>query len=97
MVEKMSKKELVKMGSEIKPTVHVGKEGLTEGIVEEVRNQVKRNKVVKVRVLPAAGMDKDELAAELEERTGTRCVETRGFTVLLCEPKVYEEKKPSAL
>lgn len=95
MVEKLSRKELVKKGSEIKPTIHVGKEGLTEGIVEEVRTQIKRHKMVKVRVLPAADMDKDEVAAALAEKAGARCVETRGFTVLLCDPKIAEDR-PSA-
>ena len=93
MPEKKTKKELVKKGSEIRPTVHVGKEGLTEGIVEEIKTQIKRNKVVKVRVLPAADLDKDELAEELALKTGAKCVETRGFTILMCEGKIYKENK----
>ena len=92
MADKRTKKELVKKGSEIKPTVHVGKEGLTDGIVEEIRTQIKRNKVVKIRVLPAADLDKDELAEELAQRTGARCVETRGFTILMCEARLFGEK-----
>lgn len=80
------------MGSEIDPTVHVGKEGLTEGIVLEVKAQIKRNKLVKVRVLPAAGQDKDEVAEELARRAGAKCVETRGFTVLLCEASLFDER-----
>lgn len=90
MPTKKSKKELIKMGSEIDPTVHVGKEGLTEGIVLEVKAQIKRNKLVKVRVLPAAGHDKDEVAEELAQRAGAKCVETRGFTVLLCEASLFD-------
>jgi RNA-binding protein len=93
MPEKKTKKELVKMGSTIDPTVHVGKEGVTEGIVEELKAQIKRKKLVKVRVLPAADMDKDEVANELAQRAGAKCVETRGFTVLLCEAGVYGVKK----
>jgi RNA-binding protein len=93
MPQKKTKKELVKMGSEIDPTVHVGKEGVTEGIVEELKGQIKRKKLVKVRVLPAADMDKDAVAEELAQRTGAKCVETRGFTVLLCEASMYEGKK----
>jgi len=79
----MSRKELIKKGSELDPTIHVGKEGLSEGIIEEVKAQVKRSKLIKVRVLPSADQDKDEVAEELAQRTGARVVETRGFTVLL--------------
>lgn len=92
MPMKKTKKELVKMGSEIDPTVHVGKEGLTDGIVLEVKAQLKRAKLVKVRVLPAASQDKDELAEELASRTGAKVVETRGFTVLLSEASLFDDK-----
>jgi len=95
MPQKKSKRELVKMGSEMDPTVHVGKEGLTDGIVEELKAQIKRKKLVKVRVLPAADMDKDEVAEELAERSGAQVVETRGFTVLMCEKGMLEVKKKS--
>jgi RNA-binding protein len=92
MPSKKTKKELVKMGSEIDPTVHVGKEGLTEGIVEEVKAQLKRAKLIKVRVLPAADKDKDEVAEELAARTNAKVVETRGFTVLLCEASLFDDR-----
>lgn len=92
MPSKKTKKELVKMGSEIDPTVHVGKEGLTEGIVEEVKAQLKRAKLIKVRVLPAADKDKDEVAEELATRTNAKVVETRGFTVLLCEASLFDDR-----
>lgn len=92
MPMKKTKKELVKMGSEIDPTVHVGKEGLTEGIVQEVKAQLKRSKIIKIRVLPAADQDKDEVAEELAARAGARVVETRGFTILLCEASLFDDK-----
>jgi RNA-binding protein len=92
MPTKKTRKELVKMGSEIDPTVHVGKEGLTEGIVQEVKAQLKRSKIIKIRVLPAADQDKDEVAEELAARAGARIVETRGFTILLCEASLFDDK-----
>jgi RNA-binding protein len=92
MPMKMSKKELIKKGSELDPTVHVGKEGLSEGIIQEVKAQIKRSKLVKVRVLPAADQNKDEVAEELARRTGAKIVETRGFTVLLSEASLFDDK-----
>lgn len=84
-MNKAKKKELIGKGSELEPTVHIGKEGLTDGVVEEVRAQVKRARLVKVRVLPNADLTMDEVAAELAERSGTAVVDVRGFTVLLCD------------
>lgn len=93
MPEKKTRKQLIKEGSTIDPTVHVGKEGLTEGIVTEVKTQIKRHKLIKVRVLPAADMDKDAVAAELAQRSGAAIVDTRGFTVLLSDSRLMGEKK----
>ncbi len=92
MPMKMSKKELIKKGADLDPTVHVGKEGLSDGIVQEVKAQLKRHKLIKIRVLPAADQDKDAVAEELAQRTGGKVVDTRGFTVLLCEASLFDEK-----
>jgi len=86
-MDKEKRKELIGKGSDLKPTVHIGKEGLTDGIVEEVRAQVKRSKLVKVRLLPNADLDKDEVASELAERSGTVLVDVRGFTILLSDAR----------
>jgi RNA-binding protein len=86
-MNKVKKKQLIGKGSELEPTVHIGKEGLTDGVVEEVRAQVKRAKLVKVRLLPNSELSVDEVAAELSERSGTVVVDVRGFTVLLCDTR----------
>lgn len=90
MSSKLSKKELVKRGSTIDPTIHVGKEGVSDGVIEEIKAQVKRAKIVKVKMLPAAGEDIKDVAANIAERAEVKCVETRGFTILLCDPKIAE-------
>lgn len=90
MSSKLSRKELVKRGSELDPTIHVGKEGVSEGVIEEIKAQVKRSKIIKVKVLPGAGEYVKDVAAEIAERAEVKCVETRGFTVLLCDPKIAE-------
>ena len=87
-MQKSKKKELVKKGNELKPTIYIGKEGLTEGIVEETTKQIKDHGLVKIKILPAADLDKDEVSMELSINTGARVVETRGFTILLCDPKM---------
>ncbi|HOL08404.1 MAG TPA: YhbY family RNA-binding protein, partial [Methanomassiliicoccaceae archaeon] len=68
-MNKGKRKELIAKGSELEPTVHIGKEGLSEGVVEEVRAQVKRSRLVKVRVLPNADLKTDEVASELAVAT----------------------------
>ncbi len=90
MSTKLSKKELVKRGSTIDPTIHVGKEGVSDGVIEEIKTQIKRAKIIKVKMLPAAGEDIKDVAADIAKRAEVKCVETRGFTILLCDPKIAE-------
>ena len=89
-IEKFTKKELKGIGVGLKPTVHVGKDGLTENVVTELKNQIKINRVVKVKVLPSSVEKKREIAEELAKRSGTMLVEIRGSTILLCNPRHYK-------
>ncbi|MGD0057240.1 MAG: YhbY family RNA-binding protein [Methanomassiliicoccales archaeon] len=85
-----SKRELRKKGSEIKPTVYIEKDGITDGLIGEVRLQIKNHKHVEIRILPSVERPKDDIAKELEARTSSRLVEIRGNTVLPCEDSLFE-------
>ncbi len=91
-----TKGQLKGEGMELKPTVHIGKGGLTDSVIEEVKNQIKKNKLVKVKVLPSSSQEKHELAEQLAARAGVRLIEVRGSTILLCDEKVYAAKGGTA-
>jgi RNA-binding protein len=88
MEKKLTKKELKGKGNELKATMHIGKEGLTEGLVEELKNQLKSNRIVKVKVLASSADLKREMAKELAESAGACLVEVRGNTILFCDPRI---------
>ena len=67
----------------IKPTVWIGKSGCTEATIDEIRAQLKRRKVVKVKWLQNTDIDPEAVAA----RTGSRLIEVRGRTLVLAERK----------
>jgi RNA-binding protein len=90
MQKKLSKKELKGKGTELKATMHVGKDGVTEGVVEELMNQLKTSKLVKVKVLASSADQKREMAEELALKTGAMLLEVRGNTILLCDKKYVE-------
>lgn len=90
-----SSEEIRGMGQEISASVHVGKNGITEGLVEELRKQLKERKVVKVKVLPGAESGKREIAEELAKKTGSELIEVRGNTVLLCNRSIFKGKLDS--
>jgi RNA-binding protein len=78
-------KEIKRIGTDLKPTIHVGKDGVTDSLIEEVKLQVKTRKVVKIRLLPASGEEKDVIAKDISERSGAILVDVRGSIVLLTQ------------
>lgn len=67
------------------PSVFIGKSGLTEGIVNEIKEQINKKRTVKIKMLRGfiAGKDKKKVIAEILERTNARLVQKVGFVVTL--------------
>ena len=90
-MEKGLRNRLRAEGQDLEPTVNVGKGGITEGVLEELDAQLRRNHLVKVRIQRSAvGVDKDakdSQAIELARGLGAELVERRGHTVLLYRRK----------
>lgn len=65
----------------IQPTIHVGKSGI-EPVVEELKNQLKIKKMVKVKFLKTAFIEfgKKELSEKLANFTDSELIEVRGNT-----------------
>ncbi|MDO8123318.1 MAG: YhbY family RNA-binding protein [Candidatus Hermodarchaeota archaeon] len=80
-----SKDDIARIWADEKPAVRIGKEGLDAGIIEEVKRQLKRQKVIKVKFLRSMTLSKniDELAAELAAKTSSEVWGRRGFVVVL--------------
>ena len=69
---------------DITATVQVGKSGITEGVLEEIREQIERRKVVKIKFMK--NTDREDFRAKAEElarEVNADLVEIRGFTVTL--------------
>ena len=65
---------------DVKPTVRVGRSGLTEALVEEVDGQLRQRAMVKIKVNRGV-FDRENLALlweALVERTGAELVLARG-------------------
>ncbi len=86
-------KDVKRVGHDLRPTVHVGKDGITDTLIEEIVKQVKGRKVVKIRLLPSVEEDRRVVAEELAERSHTVLVEVIGHTVLVCDHRYIEGKE----
>ncbi|WP_340819397.1 YhbY family RNA-binding protein [Methanolobus sp. WCC4] len=84
-MEKEKIYQLRKDASKIKPIINIGKNGITESVLEELKKQIKANRLVKVKMLKtsAEGEDIKTSAEKLAEATRTTLIDVRGSTVVL--------------
>lgn len=82
-MDKKKRAEARRRAQAIQPSVHVGKEGITEGARTEIIKQLKKHEHVKVKLLPSIEEDRREVADKLALATGSDLVEVRGRTVVL--------------
>lgn len=79
----MSNQELRKEAHDLDVTVWVGKGGVSS-VVDELADQLKREKLVKVKFLRAArsGTTTEEAAESLAERADAELIDVRGNTAV---------------
>ena len=80
---------------DVNPTIWVGKEGLTPQLVAEIEKQLQQNKMVKVRILPAAlqgEVTAQSIAVNASEQTNSGLVEVRGHVFILFRKRKTEEE-----
>jgi RNA-binding protein len=79
--------ELKARAMAIEPIVRIGKSGLSESVVSEIKKQLKQKKLIKIKMLKSfiGSNDKKDAARQIAERTGSRLVHRVGFVVVLAE------------
>ncbi|MCC5997773.1 MAG: YhbY family RNA-binding protein [Thermofilum sp.] len=69
------------------PVVNIGKKGLDEAVLEEIKNVLKARGIVKVKLLKnfreAYGLSPEEAAVVLSQRLSAKIVGVRGFVIVL--------------
>jgi len=84
----MDKKAVLKLratAQRLKPTLHIGKDGLSEKVLEEIARQLRKSKVVKVRVLNSFEGDRKEIGSSIARKTSSVLVDVRGSTIVLAK------------
>ena len=81
----MDKKELKSKAKAIKPILWIGKNGITDGLINELKYLLKRKKLVKIKLLRGflEENDKKEVVDELVTKTDSELVEQVGFIIVL--------------
>ena len=64
------------------PVLQIGKGGVTDSMVKEILKQLKKRKLIKIRLLKAAG-DRKKLVDEIVSKTKATLVRSVGRVVVL--------------
>ena len=69
-------------------TIHIGKSGLTEFVIDEIKTQLKKKKLIKIKFLSSLMKkeDKKKLFNELAEKTDSEVISCVGFVIVLYKP-----------
>ena len=89
MTEKDARKELIRRANELNPTVHIGKDGIDQGLFDEITAQLKKTRLIKVKVLSNSDNGAKEAAAQIEEATGAVTVDVRGGVIVLTDKRTW--------
>ena len=78
-------RELIEKGKLLEPSIRIGKSGLTDGTVSEIKKQLKVKKLVKIKFLKTAlgEMKRKEFANLVASKTDSELVNQVGFVVVL--------------
>lgn len=81
-------KRLHKKASTIKSRIWIGKEGITSTFIEQLNNQLKTNKLVKVKIQKNILENEkiEEIAQKVAKETNSNLIDVRGRTFSLFKP-----------
>jgi len=79
------KRRIKRRLSEEKPTVYIGKSGVSMELFKEIEKQLEKREAVKIKILKSA-LEREkakEIASRIAEQTEASLVEVRGHTFML--------------
>lgn len=78
-------KEQKHLGNTLNPSLIIGKNGLNEGSIKIIKDLIRKNSIVKIKILPAFidEKDKKQVAKDFADKCNAKLVELKGFTILL--------------
>ena len=84
-IKNPKKAELVKEVMHGAPHLHVGKNGITETLILEIKTQLKRNRIIKIKFQRIILEEHDikELTEEIIQKTKSKLIDLRGHNIII--------------
>ena len=82
----LSKKELMNKALQAM-TINIGKAGINENVIEEIKRQLKANEIVKLRFAKNVANDKETYITVIIGKTRAKLVDLRGNVAVIYKKK----------
>lgn len=79
-------------GNVIKPTVYLGKEGISDALLKSLKQAFHNQELVKVRIEKASDLERKEAGQQLAAAATAHLVQVLGNTLLLYRPDPDEPR-----
>lgn len=89
--------KLISLAMNVSATVQIGKNGLTDAVIDQINASLEDHELVKIGVLKTADMSAKTMIAEVAERTGAEPVQAIGNKIVLYRYSSKEDIKHISL
>lgn len=79
-------------GNTIKPTVYLGKEGISDALVHSLGEAFNNRELIKIRIEKSCDLQRKEAGHQLAQACAAHLVQVLGHTLLLYRPDPDEPK-----
>ena len=83
MLSKQEKQLLIKQAHHLKPIFQIGKNGISEEMIEGISNALNNRELIKISLLQNCPYDKNEIAFDLQRLTQGEVIQVIGKTIVL--------------
>jgi RNA-binding protein len=92
MLTGKQRRYLRSLGQRLTATLHVGRDGVSDAVVEQAETQLSAHELLKIRVSETAPATRHETADLLAARTRAEVVQVLGRTALLYRQRLEDPK-----
>ena len=68
-------------------TINIGKGGVNDNVIEEIKRQLKANEIVKLKCAKNIARDKDDYIDEIVTKTRAQLIDVRGHVAVIYKKK----------
>ena len=68
-------------------TINIGKNGVNENVIEEIKRQLEANEIVKIKFAKNIARDKDKYIDDIVTQTKSKLIDVRGHVAVIYKKK----------